>query len=233
MGMQGKTYAGRMVASRGPGEPLFFLFSYEAKGNAGNCVAGLVHEVIDHLQGQGFCLTNCGILGYCQGQKIKVFDGAESTRVHEGAHKFLHGVWPNVNRSFNEGWAYALEDHLFDRENIANRTEISLRMGSFHEWASEKLQNGGLNEDGLKEMGFDTGISETPVTPVMIGDDALTHKFSDELFNEGVFAQGIVFPTVPKGKGRIRTIVTAEHSKEELQEALDAFGRAGKTLGLL
>lgn len=88
-------------------------------------------------------------------------------------------------------------------------------------------------KDGLKELGFNTGISETPVTPVMIGDDALTHKFSDELFNEGVFAQGIVFPTVPKGKGRIRTIVTAEHSKEELQEALKAFERAGKTLGLL
>ncbi|GGC97579.1 glycine C-acetyltransferase [Pontibacillus salipaludis] len=88
-------------------------------------------------------------------------------------------------------------------------------------------------KDGLKELGFNTGISETPVTPVMIGDDALTHKFSDELFNEGVFAQGIVFPTVPKGKGRIRTIVTAEHSKEELQEALNAFERAGKTLGLL
>jgi len=88
-------------------------------------------------------------------------------------------------------------------------------------------------KDGLTKIGFDTGISKTPITPVMIGDDALTHKFSDELFKEGVFAQGIVFPTVPKGKARIRTIVTAEHSKEELQEALDAFERAGKTLGIL
>lgn len=88
-------------------------------------------------------------------------------------------------------------------------------------------------KDGLNQLGFDTGISKTPITPVMIGDDALTHKFSDELFKEGVFAQGIVFPTVPKGKARIRTIVTAEHSKEELQEALNAFERAGKTLGLL
>ncbi len=88
-------------------------------------------------------------------------------------------------------------------------------------------------KDGLTKLGFDTGISKTPITPVMIGDDALTHKFSDELFKEGVFAQGIVFPTVPKGKARIRTIVTAEHSKEELQEALDAFERAGKTLGIL
>lgn len=88
-------------------------------------------------------------------------------------------------------------------------------------------------KDGLNELGFDTGISETPVTPVMVGDDALTHKFSDELFEEGVFAQGIVFPTVPPGKGRIRTIVTAEHSKEELQEALNAFEKVGKKLGIL
>jgi glycine C-acetyltransferase len=88
-------------------------------------------------------------------------------------------------------------------------------------------------KDGLNELGFDTGISETPVTPVMVGDDALTHKFSDELFEEGVFAQGIVFPTVQRGKGRIRTIVTAEHSKEELQEALDAFEKVGKKLGIL
>ncbi|MYL33224.1 glycine C-acetyltransferase [Pontibacillus yanchengensis] len=88
-------------------------------------------------------------------------------------------------------------------------------------------------KEGLEKLGFDTGISKTPITPVMIGDDALTHKFSDELFNEGVFAQGIVFPTVPKGKARIRTIVTAEHSKEELQEALDAFQRAAKTLNIL
>ncbi len=88
-------------------------------------------------------------------------------------------------------------------------------------------------KDGLKSLGFDTGISETPVTPVMIGDDALTHKFSDELFEEGVFAQGIVFPTVQRGKGRIRTIVTAEHTQEELQEALDAFEKVGKKLNII
>ncbi|MGG1685247.1 glycine C-acetyltransferase [Pseudalkalibacillus sp. NRS-1564] len=86
---------------------------------------------------------------------------------------------------------------------------------------------------GLKELGFDTGISETPVTPVIIGDEALTHKFSDKLFENGVFAQGIAFPTVAKGKGRVRTIVTAQHSKEDLQEALDAFEKSGKELGIL
>ncbi|WJE17541.1 glycine C-acetyltransferase [Halobacillus sp. ACCC02827] len=98
----------------------------------------------------------------------------------------------------------------------------------------EKLWNNtSFFKQGLQQLGFDTGISETPVTPVMVGDDALTHKFSDELFGEGVFAQGIVFPTVQRGKGRIRTIVTAEHSQEELQEALDAFEKVGKKLGII
>ncbi|WP_077621897.1 glycine C-acetyltransferase [Sediminibacillus massiliensis] len=86
---------------------------------------------------------------------------------------------------------------------------------------------------GLETLGFDIGISETPITPVMIGDDGLAHKFSDQLFEEGVFAQGITFPTVQRGKARVRTIVTAEHSREELSEALSAFEKAGKKLGIL
>ncbi|MBA2174033.1 glycine C-acetyltransferase [Halobacillus locisalis] len=98
----------------------------------------------------------------------------------------------------------------------------------------EKLwDNTKFFKEGLQSLGFDTGISETPVTPVMVGDDALTHKLSDQLFEEGVFAQGIVFPTVQRGQGRVRTIVTAEHSKEELKDALDAFERAGKKLGII
>ncbi|TGB04730.1 glycine C-acetyltransferase [Halobacillus salinus] len=98
----------------------------------------------------------------------------------------------------------------------------------------EKLwDNTKFFKKGLQELGFDIGISETPVTPVMVGDEAATHKLSDELFEEGVFAQGIVFPTVQRGMGRVRTIVTAEHSKEELQEALDAFEKAGKKLGII
>ncbi|SDL71847.1 glycine C-acetyltransferase [Sediminibacillus halophilus] len=88
-------------------------------------------------------------------------------------------------------------------------------------------------KNGLKELGFDIGISETPITPVMVGDDALAHRFSDQLFEEGVFAQGIAFPTVQKGKARVRTIVTAEHSREDLQEALNAFEQAGKKLKII
>ncbi|WP_409305502.1 glycine C-acetyltransferase [Peribacillus sp. SCS-155] len=88
-------------------------------------------------------------------------------------------------------------------------------------------------KDGLKELGFNTGHSETPITPVIVGDEALSHQFSDKLLQYGVFAQGIAFPTVAKGLARIRTIVTAQHSNEELQMALDAFVKAGKELKII
>jgi len=88
-------------------------------------------------------------------------------------------------------------------------------------------------KDGLAKLGFNTGNSQTPVTPVIVGDEALSHKFSDKLLEYGVFAQGIAFPTVAKGLARVRTIVTAQHTKEELQEALDIFEKAGKELGII
>ncbi|GGH81957.1 glycine C-acetyltransferase [Pullulanibacillus pueri] len=98
----------------------------------------------------------------------------------------------------------------------------------------EKLwDNRAFFKKGLEELGFNTGHSETPITPVVVGDEAKTHQLSDKLFEYGVFAQGIVFPTVPKGTGRVRTIVTAEHTKDELQEALDAFAKAGKELNII
>jgi glycine C-acetyltransferase len=86
---------------------------------------------------------------------------------------------------------------------------------------------------GLQRLGYDTGMSETPITPVMIGDEALAIRFSDRLFEEGVFAVGIAFPTVPRGKARVRTIVTAGHTHAHLSEALEAFQRVGLELGLI
>jgi glycine C-acetyltransferase len=86
---------------------------------------------------------------------------------------------------------------------------------------------------GLARLGFDTGPSESPITPVIAGDAALAMKLSDRLFAEGVFAQGIAFPTVPRGKARVRTIVTATHSRDELQFALDVFAKVGRELGIL
>jgi glycine C-acetyltransferase len=86
---------------------------------------------------------------------------------------------------------------------------------------------------GLQELGFNTGISESPITPVIVGEGALAMRLSDRLFAEGVFAQGIAFPTVARDRARVRTIVTATHTREELQFALDAFARVGRELGII
>ncbi|HXD75152.1 MAG TPA: glycine C-acetyltransferase [Vicinamibacterales bacterium] len=88
-------------------------------------------------------------------------------------------------------------------------------------------------QKGLTSLGFNTGASEGPITPVIVGDGALAMKLSDRLFESGVFAQGLAFPTVAAGKARVRTIVTATHTREELQFALDAFGKVGRELGIL
>jgi glycine C-acetyltransferase len=86
---------------------------------------------------------------------------------------------------------------------------------------------------GLERLGFNTGLSESPITPVIAGDGATAMKLSDRLFEEGVFAQGIAFPTVARDKARVRTIVTATHSREDLQFALDQFDKVGRELGLI
>ncbi|MBV8729333.1 MAG: glycine C-acetyltransferase [Acidobacteriia bacterium] len=86
---------------------------------------------------------------------------------------------------------------------------------------------------GLTAAGFNTGMSETPITPVIVGEAKTAHELSRALFEEGVLATGIGFPTVPKGKARVRTIVTATHSREELDQALEAFRKTGRALGLI
>jgi glycine C-acetyltransferase len=86
---------------------------------------------------------------------------------------------------------------------------------------------------GLEDLGFDTGASQSPITPVIAGEGSLAMKLSDRLFEEGVFAQGIAFPTVARDKARVRTIVTATHTRGELQFALDAFRKVGTELGLI
>ncbi len=86
---------------------------------------------------------------------------------------------------------------------------------------------------GLAKAGFNTGMSETPITPVMVGEARAAHAFSAALFEEGVLATGIGFPTVPEGKARVRTIVTATHTQAELDQALAVFSRVGMKLGIL
>jgi glycine C-acetyltransferase len=85
---------------------------------------------------------------------------------------------------------------------------------------------------GLKKLGFDTGASETPITPIMVGEAAKAFEFSKAIFEEGVFAQAIGYPTVPQGKARLRTIVTAAHKRKELEQALDVISRVGQRMGI-
>jgi glycine C-acetyltransferase len=94
-------------------------------------------------------------------------------------------------------------------------------------------QNTRLFKAGLARLGFDIGASETPITPVIAGSGAMAMKLSDRLFEEGVFAQGIGFPTVPDDRSRVRTIVTAEHSTDELETCLAAFEKVGRELALI
>src|SRR5689334_11748200 len=93
-----------------------------------------------------------------------------------------------------------------------------------------KKELGGL---GFNIGGVNTPASETPITPIIIGDGKLTMEFSRELFKEGVFGTGIAFPTVPEGKARIRTIMTSTHTQQELQQALETLKTVGKRMGIL
>jgi glycine C-acetyltransferase len=100
------------------------------------------------------------------------------------------------------------------------------------QWMEQLWDNTRFFKAGLHTMGFNTGLSASPITPVIIGEAALAAQMSDRLFKEGVFAQSIGFPTVARGKARLRTIVTATHTREDLQYALDMFGKVGKELGV-
>jgi glycine C-acetyltransferase len=95
-------------------------------------------------------------------------------------------------------------------------------------WANAKYF-----KEEMKKLGFDTGVSETPITPVMLGEAQLAQQFSRELFEEGVFAMAIGFPTVAKGKARIRVMISAAHDNDDLGQGLEAFAKVGKKLGVI
>jgi glycine C-acetyltransferase len=85
----------------------------------------------------------------------------------------------------------------------------------------------------MKRLGFDTGNSMTPITPVMLGEAPLAKEFSRKLFDNSIFAMAIGFPTVPRGKARIRVMISASHSKQDLDQGLQAFAKVGKELGVI
>ena len=114
----------------------------------------------------------------------------------------------------------------------ASKKSIEILMESTE--LNEKLwENGNYLKKGLKELGFNIGNSETPITPCIIGDEELTQQFSKRLNEEGVYAKAIVFPTVPKGTGRVRNMPTAAHTKEMLDRAIAIYEKVGKEMGVI
>jgi glycine C-acetyltransferase len=94
-------------------------------------------------------------------------------------------------------------------------------------------ENGNYFKEGMNQLGFNTGQSQTPITPVILGEAPLAQQFSRRLFEENIFATAIAFPTVPRGTARIRVMPSAAHSREDLDIALETFGRVGRELGVV
>ncbi len=94
-------------------------------------------------------------------------------------------------------------------------------------------ENADYFQSKMKTLGFDTGVTTTPITPVMLGEAPLAQEFSKRLFDAGVFAMSIGFPTVPRGKARIRVMISAAHSKDDLDQSLNIFKEVGKDLGVI
>lgn len=115
---------------------------------------------------------------------------------------------------------------------VASKKAVEILMEST-ELHDKLWENGNYLKAGLKKLGFDIGDSETPITPCIIGEEKAAQEFSKRLFEAGVYAKSIVFPTVPKGTGRVRNMPTAAHTKEMLDEAISAYEKVGKEMGLI
>jgi len=113
-------------------------------------------------------------------------------------------------------------------EVLENEPELIERL-----WENTRFFKKELGTLGFNIGGQNTPASETPITPIIVGEGRLAMEFSRELFKEGVLATGIAAPTVPEGKARIRTIMSATHTRPELEQALDVLGRVGKRLGII
>jgi glycine C-acetyltransferase len=126
---------------------------------------------------------------------------------------------------------------LFSSAMTVPDTAACLEAVSILEESTELIDrlwsNAKVFREGMQKMGFDTGHSQTPIVPVMLGEAPIAQQFSQRLFEEGVFAMAIGFPTVPRGKARIRVMNSAAHSMQDIELALDTFGKVGKELGVI
>lgn len=117
--------------------------------------------------------------------------------------------------------------------DVAACIEAVKLLDASDELVSRLWQNAEVMRNGMQQLGFDTGHSATPIVPLMLGDAPLAQRFSRKLFEEGVFAMAIGYPTVPLGKARIRVMNSAAHSPEDLEAALDIFARVGRSLEVI
>ncbi|MGM8214908.1 glycine C-acetyltransferase [Bacillaceae bacterium W0354] len=117
--------------------------------------------------------------------------------------------------------------------DVAACTEAINMLMESTELHDKLWENGNYLKKGLKDLGFNIGNSETPITPCIIGEEKTTQKFSQRLYEEGVYAKSIVFPTVPRGTGRVRNMPTAAHTKEMLDEAISIYEKIGKEMNII
>ncbi|TVY02938.1 glycine C-acetyltransferase [Cohnella terricola] len=169
---------------------------------------------------------------------------------HYGLHGRIHVQVGTLSKAIGAVGGYmagsqSLKDYLIHKArpflfstsqppSVAATCLAAIQVLSFSQHLLDRMWNNtAYFRDRLKEIGFDTGISETPIIPVIIGDPARTSRFSEELLEEGVSATGIVYPTVAMDKGRIRMIVTASHTTGDLDFALDRLTEVGRRFGLV
>jgi len=181
-----------------------------------------------------------GVLGRC---------GKGSTD-HFGLHGRVHIQVGTLSKAIGVSGGYMagsalLKDYLIHKARsflfstsqtpaVAASSLAAIRvLGRSPELIERLWSNANYCRGRLQALGFDCGMSETPIIPIIVGTPADTMRFSDALLAEGVFAQGIVYPTVAMDKGRVRLIVTATHTREDLDFALDALARTGRQAGLI
>lgn len=111
-------------------------------------------------------------------------------------------------------------------------TSIQL-MQDHPELVDKVWENAEYFKSELKKIGYDIGVSQTPITPVILGDETMTQRFSSKLIEQGIYVKPIVFPTVPLGTGRVRNMPTAEHTKEMLDQAIAVYLKVGKEMGII
>jgi glycine C-acetyltransferase len=117
--------------------------------------------------------------------------------------------------------------------DVAACSEATQMLQESTELVDRLWQNAATLRQGMQQLGFDTGLSQTPIIPVMLGEAPLAQTFSRRLIEEGLFVTAVSFPTVPLGKARVRVMNSAAHSQQDLEQALDIFERVGRELKII